>query len=43
MFGHVYIYPNPMGNTLETFASIEYEFGIRSKREEDPESGSGKS
>jgi ribosomal protein S19 len=43
VFGHVYIYPNPMGNTLESFASIEYEFGIRSKREEDSKSGSGKS
>jgi hypothetical protein len=41
--GHVYIYPNPMGHTLNSFASIEYEFGIRSKREGDSESGPGKS
>jgi hypothetical protein len=26
--GHVYIYPNPLGHTLRTFASIEYELGI---------------
>jgi hypothetical protein len=25
--GHVYIYPNPLGHTLKSFASIEYEFG----------------
>jgi hypothetical protein len=37
--GHVYIYPNPMGHALKSFASIEYEFGIRSKREGDSESG----
>jgi hypothetical protein len=43
MSGHVYIYPNPMGHTLKSFASIEYEFGIRSKREEDSKSGPGKS
>jgi hypothetical protein len=43
MSGHVYIYPNPMGHTRKSFASIEYEFGIRLKREEDSESGSGKS
>jgi hypothetical protein len=39
--GHVYIYPNPMGHTLKSFASIEYEFDIRLKREEDSESGPG--
>jgi hypothetical protein len=39
--GHSNIYPNPMGHTLKSFASIEYEFGIRSKREGDPKSGSG--
>jgi hypothetical protein len=26
--GHVYIYLNPMGHTLKSFASIEYEFGV---------------
>jgi hypothetical protein len=26
--GNVYIYPNPMGHTLKSFASIEYEFGV---------------
>jgi hypothetical protein len=26
--GHVYIYPNPLGHTLKTYAYIEYEFGI---------------
>jgi hypothetical protein len=26
--GHVYIYPNPLGHTLKSFASIEYEFGV---------------
>jgi hypothetical protein len=31
--GHVYIYLNPLGHTLKSFMSIEYEFGIRSKRE----------
>jgi hypothetical protein len=41
--GHVYIYPNPLGHTLKNFASIEYEFGIRSKREGDPKSGLGTS
>jgi hypothetical protein len=39
--GHVCIYSNPMGHTLKSFTSIEYEFGIRSKREGDSESGSG--
>jgi hypothetical protein len=39
--GHVYLYPNPMGHTLKSFASIEYEFDIRLKREEDSESGPG--
>jgi hypothetical protein len=34
--GHVYIYLNPLGHTLKSFTSIEYEFGIRSKREETP-------
>jgi hypothetical protein len=33
--GRVYIYLNPMGHTLKIFVSIEYEFGIRSKREGD--------
>jgi hypothetical protein len=41
--GHVYIYPNPMGHTLKSFTSIEYKFGIRSKREGDSKSGLGKS
>jgi hypothetical protein len=41
--GHFYIYLNPMGHTLKSFTSIEYEFGIRSKREGDSESGLGKS
>jgi hypothetical protein len=41
--GHVYIYLNPMGQTLKSFASIEYEFGIRSEREGDSKSGLGKS
>jgi hypothetical protein len=40
---HVYIYLNPFGHTLKIFVSIEYEFGIRSKREGDSKSGSGKS
>jgi hypothetical protein len=31
--GHVYIYLNPLGHTLKSFASIEYEFRMRSKRE----------
>jgi hypothetical protein len=26
--GHVYIYPNPLGQTLKSFVSIEYEFGV---------------
>jgi hypothetical protein len=26
---HVYIYPNLLGHTLKSFASIEYELGIR--------------
>jgi hypothetical protein len=38
--GH--IYPNPMGHTLKSFTSIEYEYGITSKREGDSKSGSGK-
>jgi hypothetical protein len=41
--GHFYIYPIPMGHTLQSFASTEYEFGIRSKREGNSKSGSGKS
>jgi hypothetical protein len=41
--GHVHIYPNPLGHTLKSFASFEYEFGIRSKREGDSERGLGKS
>jgi hypothetical protein len=41
--GHVYIYLNLMGHTFKSFTSIEYEFGIRSKREGDLESGSAKS
>jgi hypothetical protein len=36
MSGHVYIYPNPMGHTLKSFASIKYEFGIRSREREAP-------
>jgi hypothetical protein len=31
--GHVYIYPNPLGHTLKSFASIEYEFGVLIERE----------
>jgi hypothetical protein len=26
--GHVYIYLNPLGHTLKSFTSIEYEFGV---------------
>jgi hypothetical protein len=26
--GRVYIYPNPLGYTLKSFVSIEYEFGV---------------
>jgi hypothetical protein len=26
--GHVYIYPIPLGHTLKSFASIEYEFSV---------------
>jgi hypothetical protein len=26
--GHLYIYPYPLGHTLKSFASIEYEFGV---------------
>jgi hypothetical protein len=26
--GAVYIYPNPLGHTLKSFPSIEYEFGV---------------
>jgi hypothetical protein len=40
MSGHVYIYPNPLGHTLKSFASIEYEFGIIPKKEGDSKSGS---
>jgi hypothetical protein len=40
---HVYIYLNPLGHTLKSFASIEYEYDISSKREGSSESGSGKS
>jgi hypothetical protein len=29
VFGHVYICLNPLGHTHKSFASIEYEFGIR--------------
>jgi hypothetical protein len=43
VFGHVYIYPNPLGHALKSFMSIEYEFGIRSKREGESKSGLGKS
>jgi hypothetical protein len=28
----VYIYLNPLGHTLKSFASIEYEFSIRLQR-----------
>jgi hypothetical protein len=31
--GHVYIYPNLLDHTLKSFTSIEYEFGMRTKRE----------
>jgi hypothetical protein len=31
---HVYVYLNPLGHTLKSFASFEYEFGMRAKREE---------
>jgi hypothetical protein len=34
--GHVYIYPNPIGHTLKSFASIEYEFGIDQRERETP-------
>jgi hypothetical protein len=43
VFGHINIYLNPLGHTLKSFASTEYEFDIRSKRKGDSESGSGKS
>jgi hypothetical protein len=43
VFEHVYIYPNPLGHTLKSFASIEYEFGMRSNLEGDSKSGLGKS
>jgi hypothetical protein len=43
VFGHVYIYLNPLGHTLKSFASIEYKFDIRSKREGDSQSGLEKS
>jgi hypothetical protein len=33
----------PIGHTLKSFTSFEYEFGIISKREGDSESGLGKS
>jgi hypothetical protein len=39
VFGHVYIYSNPLGHTLKGLASIEYELGIRSKGERDSKSG----
>jgi hypothetical protein len=26
--GHVYIYAKPLGHTLKSFASTEYEFGV---------------
>jgi hypothetical protein len=41
--GHVYIYTNLVGHRLKSFTSIEYEFGVRSKREGDSKSGSGNS
>jgi hypothetical protein len=42
--GHVYIYPNPLGHTLKSFASLEYEFGRdKIKREGYSDSGLGKS
>jgi hypothetical protein len=40
--GHVYIYLNPLGHTLKSFASIEYEFDIRLERQVDSKSGSRK-
>jgi hypothetical protein len=40
--GHVYIYLNPLGHTLQSFAFIEYESDIKSKREGDSKSGSKK-
>jgi hypothetical protein len=36
VFKHVYIYPKPMSHTLKSFASIEYEFGIRSRERDAP-------
>jgi hypothetical protein len=41
--GHVYIYPNPLGHILKSFASLESEFGIRSKERGDSKIGLGKS
>jgi hypothetical protein len=43
VYAHVYRYPNSLGHTLKSFASLEYEFGMRSKERGDSESGSGKS
>jgi hypothetical protein len=40
---HVYIYLNPLGHILKSFASLESEFGIRSKERGGSKIGSGKS
>jgi hypothetical protein len=37
--GPVYIYLNPLGHTLKIFASLEYGFCMRSKREGGSKSG----
>jgi hypothetical protein len=34
--GHVYKYPNPLGDTLKSFVSIEYEFGVLIEERETP-------
>jgi hypothetical protein len=36
VFGHVYIYPNPLCDTLKSIVSNVYEFVIRSQRGETP-------
>jgi hypothetical protein len=41
--GHVYLYPNPLGHTLKSFASLKYDFSIRPKERGDSKSGLGKS
>jgi hypothetical protein len=41
-YAYIYIYPIPLGHTLKSFISIEYDFGIKIKREEDSQCGLGK-